>query len=73
MSSSQTRHAHGLSSGDLDDWEQLEVPPGQASVQNFLFLEEEEEEDGEEVEQGQDVRKVTVRCYKHSYMHFSHK
>lgn len=61
--------------GDLDDWEQLEMRPGQASVQNFLYLndEEEEEEDGEEVEQGQDVRKVMVRRYKHSYITFSHK
>lgn len=53
-----------LSSGDVDDWERLEVRPGHAGVQNVLYLndeEEEEEEDGEEVEQGQEGRKVTVR------------
>lgn len=52
-----------LSSGDVDDWEQLEVRPSHAGVQNVLYLndEEEEEEDGEEVEQGQEGRKVTVR------------
>lgn len=52
------------SSGDVDDWDRLEVRPGHAGVQNVLYLndeEEEEEEDGEEAEQGQDVRKVTVR------------
>lgn len=51
-------------SGDVDDWDRLEVRPGHAGVQNVLYLndeEEEEEEDGEEAEQGQDVRKVTVR------------
>lgn len=52
-----------LSSGDVDDWDRLEVRPGHAGVQNVLYLndEEEEEEDGEEVEQGQEGRKVTVR------------
>lgn len=46
----------------MDDW--LEVRPGQAGVQNSMYLqdeEEEEEEDGEELEQGQEGRKVTVR------------
>ncbi|GLD71294.1 SPRY domain-containing protein 3-like protein [Lates japonicus] len=54
--------------GDTDDWERLEVRPGHAgSVQNVLYLndeeeeeEEEEEEDGEEVDPGQEGRKVTV-------------
>ncbi|TKS76558.1 SPRY domain-containing protein 3 [Collichthys lucidus] len=50
--------------GDVDDWDRLEVRPGHAGVQNFLYLndeeEEEEEEDGEEIEQGQEGRKVTV-------------
>ncbi|XP_029361547.1 SPRY domain-containing protein 3 isoform X1 [Echeneis naucrates] len=48
--------------GDMDDWDQLDVRPGQAGVQNVLYLnnEEEDEEDGEEVEQGQEGRKVTV-------------
>ena len=52
-----------MSSGDVDEWERLEVRPGHAGVQNVLYLndEEEEEEDGEEVEQGQEGRKVTVR------------
>ncbi|XP_041654821.1 SPRY domain-containing protein 3 isoform X1 [Cheilinus undulatus] len=53
--------------GDMDDW--LEVRPGHAAVQNVLYLndededeeeEEEEEEDGEEADQGQEGRKVTV-------------
>ncbi|XP_040921095.1 SPRY domain-containing protein 3 isoform X2 [Toxotes jaculatrix] len=39
--------------GDMEDWDQLEVQPGHAGVQNVLYLndeeEEEEEEDGEEV------------------------
>ncbi|XP_018531338.1 SPRY domain-containing protein 3 [Lates calcarifer] len=54
--------------GDTDDWERLEVRPGHAgSVQNVLYLneeeeeeEEDEEEDGEEVDPGQEGRKVTV-------------
>ncbi|XP_028266254.1 SPRY domain-containing protein 3 [Parambassis ranga] len=48
--------------GDMDDWDQLEVHPGQAGVQNFVYLndEEEEEDDGDEVEQEQEGRKVTV-------------
>lgn len=52
-----------LSSGDMDDWDQLEVHPGQAGVQNFVYLndEEQEEDDGDEVEQEQEGRKVTVR------------
>ena len=45
----------------MDDWDRLEVRPGHAGVQNVLYLNDEEEEDGEEAEQGQDVRKVTVR------------
>lgn len=64
----QTHSAPVLSSGEMDDWDRLEVRPGQAGVQNFLYLndEEEEEEDGEEVEQGQEGRKVTVRnTHKH--------
>jgi len=55
-----------LSSGDVDDWDRLEVRQGRAGVQNILYLddEEEEEEDGEEGEQGQEARKVTVRRKK---------
>lgn len=45
----------------MDDWDRLEVRPGHAGVQNVLYLNDEEEEDGEEAEQGQDVRKVAVR------------
>uniref|UniRef100_A0A4W6C6K7 SPRY domain containing 3 n=1 Tax=Lates calcarifer TaxID=8187 RepID=A0A4W6C6K7_LATCA len=61
--------------GDTDDWERLEVRPGHAgSVQNVLYLneeeeeeEEDEEEDGEEVDPGQEGRKVTVRkTHKHN-------
>ncbi|KAG7519906.1 SPRY domain-containing protein 3-like [Solea senegalensis] len=56
----------GEGSGDMDDWDRLQVHQGQAGVQNILYLkeeeeeEEEEEEDGEEVEQGQEGRRVTV-------------
>ncbi|KAM9855917.1 SPRY domain-containing protein 3 [Aulostomus maculatus] len=48
--------------GDADDWDRLEVRAGQAGVQNSLYLndDEEEEEDGEEMEHGQEGRKVTV-------------
>ncbi|XP_063319938.1 SPRY domain-containing protein 3 isoform X1 [Pelmatolapia mariae] len=52
--------------GDTDDWDRLDIRPGHASVQNVLYLndeeeEEEEGEDGEEAgEQEQEGRKVTV-------------
>uniref|UniRef100_A0A8C2ZNJ8 SPRY domain containing 3 n=1 Tax=Cyclopterus lumpus TaxID=8103 RepID=A0A8C2ZNJ8_CYCLU len=46
--------------GDIDDWDRLEVRPGHAGVQNVLYLNDDEEEDGEELEQGQEGRNVTV-------------
>lgn len=62
-----------LSSGDTDDWDRLDIRPGHASVQNVLYLndEEEEEEEGEDGveagEQEQEGRKVTVRnSFKHN-------
>ncbi|XP_034393038.1 SPRY domain-containing protein 3-like isoform X1 [Cyclopterus lumpus] len=48
------------SRGDIDDWDRLEVRPGHAGVQNVLYLNDDEEEDGEELEQGQEGRNVTV-------------
>lgn len=45
----------------MDDWNQLEVSLGHRGIQNFLYLNDAEEEgDGEEVEQGQDGRRVMV-------------
>ncbi|XP_034027916.1 SPRY domain-containing protein 3 [Thalassophryne amazonica] len=48
--------------GDMEYWDQLEVRPRNAAVQNVLYLndEEEDEEDGEAIEHGQDGRRVTV-------------
>ncbi|XP_056278692.1 SPRY domain-containing protein 3 isoform X1 [Pseudoliparis swirei] len=46
--------------GDMDDWDSLEVRPGHPGVQNVLYLNDDEEEDGEEIEQGQEGRNVTV-------------
>ncbi|KAF7668053.1 hypothetical protein LDENG_00034940 [Lucifuga dentata] len=47
---------------EMDDWDRLEVHPKQDGVQNILYLndDEEEEEDGDEVEHGQEGRKVMV-------------
>ncbi|TNN33945.1 hypothetical protein EYF80_055889 [Liparis tanakae] len=50
---------HKVQSGDVDDWDSLEVRPGHPGVQNVLYLNDEEEEDGEEIEQGQEGRNVT--------------
>lgn len=61
------------SSGDIDDLEPLEDKQVNPSVQNVLYLidDEDEQEDGEEMEPGQDVRKVTVSdlysCVNHFY------
>lgn len=48
--------------GDIDDLEPLEDKQVNPSVQNVLYLidDEDEQEDGEEMEPGQNVRKVTV-------------
>ncbi|XP_071369055.1 SPRY domain-containing protein 3 [Centroberyx affinis] len=47
---------------EMDDWDRLEVRPRQAGIQNVLYLndEEEDEEDGDDMERGQEGRKVTV-------------
>ncbi|KAM3871805.1 SPRY domain-containing protein 3 [Diretmus argenteus] len=52
----------GEGEADMDDWDRLEVRPKQAGIQNVLYLndEEEEDEDGDEMERGQESRKVTV-------------
>ncbi|KAG5282573.1 hypothetical protein AALO_G00057490 [Alosa alosa] len=46
---------------ELDEWEALEVRPKQGHVQNFVYLnDEDEEEDGDDPEQDQEGRKVMV-------------
>lgn len=45
----------------MNDWNQLEVSRDHRGIQNFLYLNDvEEEEGGEQVERRQEGRKVTV-------------
>lgn len=62
-----------LAADDSDDGDYFEVRPKQRRVQNVLYLnDEEDEEDGEEMEQEHEGRKVMVSS-KHTHMYFKRR
>lgn len=50
-----------LSTDEIDDWDAADVRPKQGRVENLLYLNDEDEEEGDDPEQEHDGRKVMVR------------
>lgn len=58
-------------SDEIDDWDAADVRPKQGRVENLLYLNDEDEEEGDDPEQEHDGRKVMVRnAYVPTERHF---
>lgn len=50
-------------SDEMDDWDAADVRPKQGRVENLLYLNDEDEEEGDDPEQEHEGRKVMVSIF----------